>query len=512
MNDYQNFNSHQGPNPNLSQKTEKSSIEPTSGLQAGIGLAVTSLVLGLMSLPLAFFVIGAGAGFIGLIIGIIHLSQKRPFRAMAVWGLVLSAIGLVGGTGLGVFYGISFYRGYSMMQDMEDHQFDEYIGQTAPDITVTDLEGNGITLSELKGKRVVLDFWATWCPPCTKEIPHLIRLRQTVDSNELVIVGISDESADEIKTFGEKNRINYPLVSIADKELPDPFNRIVSLPTTFFIDRDGKIESVLSGYHSFEELKKHSLKKNKEQLQALVEEHLKGSNVDLRGNVDDLFSLADLYMDEGDQEKASDLYEQALKVDGWRLEYQLKYANLLEKRGYKDQAIEKAKIVFQYAEDEELIEKAQELFSELGELSDNETIMSQTPASDIEIIIVPIGEINQKLLTEIKSSLQEKMGIRYSISEKMLPLEAIDRPYNYASPNKGQHNTEKLLDELKKSFKTTEDSNIKGYLGITEADIFTKDYNFLYGWARNGYGVMSYHRFRAAFTKEPPNRPSSLSN
>ena len=76
--------------------------------------------------------------------------------------------------------------------------------------------------------------------------------------------------------------------------------------------------------------------------------------------------------------------------------------------------------------------------------------------------------------------------------------------------NKGQYDTKRLLTELKKEFRATKKPAIKGYLGITEADIFTKDYNFLYGSSGSGYGVMSYHRFRAVFNEEPPNRPRLL--
>lgn len=136
---------------------------------------------------------------------------------------------------------------------------EEYIGIATPDMTLTDLDGNKIILSELKGKRIVLDFWATWCPPCKKEIPHFIELRKTTDSKELVIIGISNESAEKIKGFAEKHDINYPLVSTRDDKLPEPYNKITSIPTTFFIDRQGVIENVLVGYHSFEELKNNAL-------------------------------------------------------------------------------------------------------------------------------------------------------------------------------------------------------------------------------------------------------------
>jgi len=318
-----------------------------------------------------------------------------------------------------------------------------------------------------------------------------------------------------------------------------------------------------------------STQMDKESLEGRVEEHLKKSDVDLREHVDDLFSLADIYIDKGNEEKAVKLYQKALSVDAWRLEYQFKLANLLNKQGEKNQAKEKAKTVYQYAEDENLIEDAEKFLSEFGEFPEEKAVKSQTLAKNIEIIIVPIGKVSQKLLKEVKDSLQEKMGIRYSVSEKTHDIGKIDRSFvdKYLTKvvewiesqisqeqfqsllselnlsktvleardpkielidaffkrselpqeeieqfhsqveelqNEGQYDAERLLTELRIVFQSTEKPRFKGYLGITESDIFTKDYNFLYGWARSGYGVMSYHRFRAVFNKEPPNRPRLL--
>ncbi len=262
---FQNIGPQDTPsqNINLRPEAEKSSVKLPVGLQAGIGLAVASLVLGLVSLPLSLFVIGAGAGLIGLILAIIHLRKRLPLKAIATWGLVLSAMGLIAGTGFGVFYGFSIYKSFSMMQGLADTQFEQYIGTPAPDLTLTDLEGNEIILSSLKGKPVILDFWATWCPPCKKEIPHFIELRKTIKPEELAIIGISNEPAEIIKPFAEKNNINYTLVSMLDDELPEPFNNIISIPTTFFIDDQGVIQNVLTGYHSFKELKDNAFGKTK---------------------------------------------------------------------------------------------------------------------------------------------------------------------------------------------------------------------------------------------------------
>jgi peroxiredoxin len=122
------------------------------------------------------------------------------------------------------------------------------------------MEGNEIILSQLKGKRVVLDFWATWCPPCKKEIPHFIMLANEVKSDNLVIIGISSEDKSVLKNFIEKTGINYPIASADD--LPLPFAQISSVPTTFFIDRNGIIQNVLVGYHDYDTLKANATAEN----------------------------------------------------------------------------------------------------------------------------------------------------------------------------------------------------------------------------------------------------------
>jgi len=130
-------------------------------------------------------------------------------------------------------------------------------GVEAPNFTVTSLDGEILTLSELKGKRVVVDIWATWCQPCVKEIPHFNQLRQEVSTDELIIVGVSKEAPSVIQPFIEEHGVNYP--SVSTNALPSPYSDVKGIPTTFFIDRNGVIQTILIGYRDYDVLKKHAL-------------------------------------------------------------------------------------------------------------------------------------------------------------------------------------------------------------------------------------------------------------
>jgi peroxiredoxin len=248
------------PNMNFSRQEHTEEFPLPKTLEAGIGFGVASLVLGLMSLGLAIFIIGAAAGLLGLIFAIIHLTRRLPFRKLAIAGLVLSLIGGAAGLFMGVIFGIGMYKGYKTAMQSRDIQFEDYYGKEAPDLTLDTTDGNVIKLSDLKGKRVMLDFFATWCGPCKKEIPHLIKLRETISPDELVLIGVSSESANTVRPFKQKMKINYPLVGTGyDVNLPEPFSGVTTIPTVFFIDANGVIESSLNGYQPFYKLKEYAL-------------------------------------------------------------------------------------------------------------------------------------------------------------------------------------------------------------------------------------------------------------
>jgi peroxiredoxin len=226
-----------------------------------IGLAITSLILGILSLVLSLFLVGGILAVIGLVLGGIHLGKRTTFRAMALWGVSLSILGLLATGGMGYLY----YQAYKQVLAMRGGagqggvQASDWQGVKAPDFTVTNLNGQPIRLAELRGKRVVLDFWATWCPPCRKEIPHFIRLAKETDAKDLVIVGISSEDQNTIMEFVKKNGVNYAIAAAPDRDLPSPYKEIRSIPTTFFVDRNGVIQAVFTGYHDYDALKAAAL-------------------------------------------------------------------------------------------------------------------------------------------------------------------------------------------------------------------------------------------------------------
>ncbi|NLE67968.1 MAG: TlpA family protein disulfide reductase, partial [Lentisphaerae bacterium] len=120
---------------------------------------------------------------------------------MATWGIILSVVGLLAS----VWLGYLSYQTYKQIQaamggggDESGAALEEWQGVRAPDFTVMSLDGEQIQLADLRGKRVVLDFWATWCPPCVMEIPHFVRLVKDSGANDLLVVGISSEEKDRL--------------------------------------------------------------------------------------------------------------------------------------------------------------------------------------------------------------------------------------------------------------------------------------------------------------------------
>jgi thiol-disulfide isomerase/thioredoxin len=114
-------------------------------------------------------------------------------------------------------------------------------GALMADFTVTDLDGRRISSSSLRGKVVLVNFWATWCAPCRAEIPDLIALQQKY-RDHVVVIGISEDESpvETVRAFATEQKINYP-IAMTTPELAKIFRGVSALPTTFVIDRDGKL-------------------------------------------------------------------------------------------------------------------------------------------------------------------------------------------------------------------------------------------------------------------------------
>ncbi len=131
-------------------------------------------------------------------------------------------------------------------------------GAIAPDFTLKTVDGKELRLSDLRGKAVVLNFWATWCPPCKIEIPWFEDLQKQYASQGLVILGVAmdDNAKSVVPPFVQKMDINYPVVFGTD-QVADEYGGVEGLPTTFYIGRDGKIVKTVAGLVSHHEIEEN---------------------------------------------------------------------------------------------------------------------------------------------------------------------------------------------------------------------------------------------------------------
>jgi len=113
---------------------------------------------------------------------------------------------------------------------------------TAPTWTLRDLDGREVRPADFAGKVIVVDFWATWCPPCLEEIPGYIALQKKYAAQGLVILGVSLDTAGTavVRNFATGHQINYPLL-MADDATVEVFGGVSAIPTTFLVDRQGRI-------------------------------------------------------------------------------------------------------------------------------------------------------------------------------------------------------------------------------------------------------------------------------
>ena len=113
--------------------------------------------------------------------------------------------------------------------------------QKAPAFTLQDVNGKKVSLSDFKGKVVIVDFWATWCPPCRRSIPDLIDLQKKY-KNKIAVIGISVDmdTRSDVAPFVKQNKINYKIL-YATQDVVQAYGNIDAIPTSFIIDQHGNI-------------------------------------------------------------------------------------------------------------------------------------------------------------------------------------------------------------------------------------------------------------------------------
>jgi thiol-disulfide isomerase/thioredoxin len=118
----------------------------------------------------------------------------------------------------------------------------------APTLILRTLQGRKLNLSAYRGKVVLLNFWATWCPPCRAEMPDLIKMQREYRGRGLQVIGITypPEEIGEVRQFVRKLRVNYP-IALGAKETRTLFAQSETLPLTIVIDREGNIRALIEG-------------------------------------------------------------------------------------------------------------------------------------------------------------------------------------------------------------------------------------------------------------------------
>lgn len=151
--------------------------------------------------------------------------------------------------------GISFYlKTNNSPGKTQDKPTGTNLGQRAPGFELSNLEGEQVNLSDFRGQYVVLNFWASWCPPCRQEMPELNRFHQQKEEFVVLGVDIGEEEA-KVNQFITQRGYDYPILLDKDRKVASTY-QTTTIPTTYFLNPQGEIEYIKRGLLTKPELEK----------------------------------------------------------------------------------------------------------------------------------------------------------------------------------------------------------------------------------------------------------------
>jgi thiol-disulfide isomerase/thioredoxin len=120
-----------------------------------------------------------------------------------------------------------------------------------PDVNYVDTTGHAHTFQALKGKVVIVNFWATWCGPCKTEVPWFVEFADKYKAQGLTVLGVSvDDSPEDIKKFSAEYKVNYPmLVGLGRDDVAKAYDALMAIPVTWLIRADGTVHTKVTGIH-----------------------------------------------------------------------------------------------------------------------------------------------------------------------------------------------------------------------------------------------------------------------
>lgn len=197
-----------------------------------------------------------GAVLAGLLLLYFFVQKREASKNMLVLVIV---------TGLAAYSVYNYANERSAINRLNQHTSSQDIpigikkGQRAPDFNLAGLNGGEVMLSDFRNHVIVLNFWASWCPPCRAEMPHMQRLQEEYEDKGVVVLGVNltstETGVETVRSYVQKEELSFPVVLDVQGKASDLF-RIVSYPTTYIIDREGVIRKVLPGTMNFDMLEK----------------------------------------------------------------------------------------------------------------------------------------------------------------------------------------------------------------------------------------------------------------